>query len=1052
MAVPLHNHTYYSAYDGLSKPIEIANRCAELGYGACACTDHDLVSGHPEFVKVLTAQGIKPLLGVETYQAPITRYESYKAQRDKKTGWKIDNFHLLLLAQNDEGLKNLYRMISEAHGTGFYHHGRVDWDLLAKYNKGIIATSACGSGMLPQALAGNPHIPDETEILQKYLAIFGDRFYIELSTYPAEWQQNVNVMAAGVANNFGVPVVYANDAHYATPDQYELHEAIYTLSNQKKLKDLEGPNFEPALYIMGEEEVREKLSYLPVSTVAEAMSNSDAIAEMCDASLPENRKRLPIFVPEGYKTTREMFLDIVEKQYEKKIVSYNKDESLYWPRIEKELGVIFGAGLVDYFLMVRDYVYWAKRNGIMVGPGRGSVGGSLIAYLLGITEVDPIRYGLIFERFYNAGREKSLPDIDIDFSKEGRDKVKEYIRDKYGAEYVADLGTTIRLQPKSAINDMGRVMSVPPPVTKAISKIIDKAIDAGLQPNWPTILAEHGDELQKYMDEYPKLFEFAIALAQTDKKLKDDQPKTYGVHASGVIVGDEPLSAVFPLRWVSNEKKLVTQWDMRVADQLGFMKGDILGLRNFDTLTELNRILVENEKPPIDFEAVQYETHPEALWEQFDHGLTVGLFQIEDGGSAKQLARQVKPRSVDDLAVLVAMNRPGVLRAHAHERYLHGRNGGVVDYIHPLVEAVSLDTFGEFIYQEQVIEFFTNIGYSLEEADDIRALMGKKKREELETQYPLYLAAATKHMSETMAARIWEILQGFALYAFNKSHSVEYGLILLWTAYAKYHYPLEFLVASIRTVAKDQKSRYVREAQRMGYEVYAPMLGEARWNASLRGDGIMLGWSDVQDFGETVAKWMERNTTEGMTRDEFEAVRKEKKFVAANGARRIIATAKHMGVLDRLGVFADYGDVEVMRKEDRIVVEEELLGVALSDDSATILLDHEDVIAEYCTPYDMTNEEGEEYAIAGVIRTIENKTTKNGKPYAVVKVADAVDEAEFYVWNEELKRLGFIWRQRVAGVFNVKRNSHGLSLKDAAILYPKDSVNTKYGQRSKEVL
>jgi DNA polymerase-3 subunit alpha len=1050
MATPLHIHTYYSLIDGVSKPIQIAERAIELGFESCACTDHDHVSGHIEFYKTLNDKGVKPILGIETYQAPITRFENYKALKNKETGFRMDNFHLILLAMNDTGLKNLWRMNSEAHGTGFYYNARVDWELLTKYNEGIIATSACVLGMIQQALQGNPHIPSAEETLTRYLNIFGDRFFLELSTYPEDWQRDLNLSTLALSNSRGVPLIYGNDAHYATKEQYDLHEALLALQMGKKLKDEDRMSHAPALYIMSEDEVKQHLDYLPMSSVQEALDNTDTIASMCNVTLPVNRKRLPIFLPDKqFRNTRDMMFDLVQKAYEKKIIAFGKDSNEYWTRLQDELSVMYSANLVDYFLMVRDYVYWAKNNGIMVGPGRGSVGGSLVAYLLGITEVDPIRYGLIFERFYNAGRETSLPDIDIDFSKEGRDKVKEYVVEKYGTEYVADLGTIIRMQPKSAINDVGRVLSVPMRDTQAVTKIIDKAIDAGLQPNWETILEEHSDELLPHIQKNPLMFEWAQQLAQTDPLLKDDHVKTFGVHASGVIVGDEPLADVYPLRWVTKDKKLVTQWGMNIAEEFGFMKVDILGLRNLDTLTELNRILVEQEKEPIDFEAVQYQDHPEEMWQILDHGQTIGLFQIEEGGMARQIAKAMKPRSVDDLAAIVAMNRPGPLRSGALDKYLYGRNGNEVIYSHEFIKRVSEDTYGVFLYQEQVINFFMQMGYNLQEADEIRALMGKKKVEKLKGEYPRYMKAATRHMEAGLAESIWQDLIGFAKYAFNKAHSVEYGLILLWTLYAKYHHPREFLLASIRTVDKDKKPRYVEEAQRMGIPVLSPSLGKASWNCTWLGDpdnkadGLMFGWNDVMHFGTFVSKWMVEHTWAGMTQEEFDKVREENKYTLPSGQRRIVATAAHVEALKKIEAFSDSPK---HTKEESIEFEEELLGVAVSDDSGLILDQYSELINKNCVPYFETEEDGE-YSVAGVIREIQYKTTKTNKPYALVKIADATDETQFYVWNDELRRLGFIWRTRNAGIFNVKKKERGMSLIDAIILHRKDVSRTKYEQQ-----
>lgn len=1051
MATPLHNHTYYSAYDGLSKPRQIASRVTQLGMGACGCTDHDVVAGHLEFYKVMKEAGVKPLLGIETYQSPVSRFENYGAQTDKVTKQKVDNFHLLLLAMNEKGLHNLWAMNTEAHDpNSFYHHGRVDWELLKKYNEGIIATSACSLGLLQQAIRNNSHIPDADTILHKYLDIFGDRFYIELGTYPAEFQYEGNLGAIELAKSYGVNVVYGNDAHYASPDQYKLHEEIVTLQKKKKVKDLEEPNFKQALYIMGEDEVRHHLNYLPTTMIEDALSSSDAIADRCNVELPAFKQHVPVFIPDGYKNSRDMLLDLVEKGFGSKIESKGKDVDLYFDRVQNELKVIFSANLVDYLLMVRDYCLWADDHNIMRGPGRGSAGGSLICYLLDIVDVDPLRYDLIFERFYNIGRETSLPDIDIDFAKAGRESIKKYIMDRYGAEYVSDIGTVIRLQPKSAILDVARVQSVPMMDAQAISKILDKGIKAGLQPTWETIQEKLGSELAPWQEKYPNLFEDAEALLETYSDAKDDQVKSYGIHATGVLVADVPLGANFPLRCATEtktkKKKMVSQWDMRDAETLGFMKIDLCGLRNLDTLTQLNKILVTQDKQPIDFKGLQDEEFPEEMWQLLDRGATTGLFQVEEEALVKQIAKQMKPRSIEDLAVLVAMNRPGPLQSKdaqgrsAIERYMTGRHTGDTDYLNEVVAKVTSNTHGIFLYQEQIINFMVEIGYSLLEADDVRSMMGKKKKEKLDAEYGRYFPRACDKMSAAHANEVWEQLKNFAEYGFNKSHAVEYAIILLWTLYAKWRYPAEFLVASIITVDKDQKARYVNEAKRLKIPVYGPEFGKARAHCSIWEDGIMLGYGDIMGIGEVPAAWLEKFTFSGISKEEFVSLVEENKHIQANGKKAKAVKADVITNLSRLSLFVED---EPPSKEDLLGIEEELLKVAISDDSAKILEEHSDTIDEHCTPYALIDEPGE-YTIAGVIREIHNGKTKHNKPYAKIKIGDDSDEIEFFVWNENLKRLSFIFRNRMAGLFYIKKNPGGLSLMDAAILYPKDQISNPY--------
>lgn len=641
--------------------------------------------------------------------------------------------------------------------------------------------------MISQALRNNSLAGDPEILLKKYLDIFGDRFYLEVSTYGEVWQHYLNQNLEQLANQYSVPLVYANDAHYAYPGQYQLHETVLCMQYQEKVANRTEPHHLPDLYIMGDSDIERALNHMNYSAVEQAIDNSDIIAERCNVTFPARKIHIPVFIPESkWANAREMLLDLAQEGYQTKILDKGIDSDEYMERFKAEIKIIFEADLVDYFLIVRDFIAHANDHHYLVGPGRGSVGGSLIAYLIGITQIDPIRYGLIFERFYNAGREDSLPDIDTDFPTFGRDFIRNYLIRKYGEDYVVDIGTVTSYQGRNAIQKLGSTLELSFNDIKKISEIIEGAIESGLQPNWETI--KHLTSLKPWIIKYPQLFEYAEQLF--------GNTYTYGIHASGIVISDEPLQGSFPLRWHSKEQKPVTQWDMRIADSLGFMKVDVLGLRNLDTLMELNSILVSQGNQPIDFYSLQDEDHPEEMYELLERGMTIGLFQVEEKGGVKELCRKIKPRNVEELALITALNRPGPLIAGSDTRYLAGRNGAEVHYIHPLLEKVASDTYGEFIYQEQVIQLFRELGYSLQEADNVRAILGKKKREEMAKIKPDFiekflahpnteLAYTFKEQAIELANNVWDLIENFSKYAFNKAHSTAYGIILLWTMYAK---------------------------------------------------------------------------------------------------------------------------------------------------------------------------------------------------------------------------------------------------------------------------
>jgi len=1006
----------------------------EVGFDACACTDHDVVAGHVDFYKTIHENGLKPILGIETYQTIGPRQTNFGAlSKRTEDGEKerVDNFHLILLAMNDQGLRNLWAMNSEAHTTGFYYNGRVDWDLLAKYSEGLIATSACGLGLLAQSVRGNSNLPDVDTVLDKYLNIFGDRFYIELSTYSEEWSRNLNYELSSIARSHSIPMVYANDAHYAFPGQYDLHETILCMQYAEKKSELTEPHHTPDLFIMSEKEVEEAFFYLPNNIIDEMIENTDTIADLCNVKLPEQEMHIPVFIPDKqYKNTREMLFDLAVKGYEEKIASRGLPDDVYLPRFRYELEVIFDAGLHDYLLFVRDPIMQEKSQGTLVGPGRGSVGGSLIAFLIGIHEVDPIRYGLIFERFYNPGRKGSMPDIDVDFPTFRREFVKEYLNTKYGEDYCADIGTVSSLQGRAAIQKLGMAMEIPFNDSRAISGIIEKAIQSGQQPKWEGkggIWETCGVELAPYVHKYPLLFEYAETMY--------GRTFTYGVHASGYVVADVPLREYFPLRWNTKEKKPVTQFDMRIAEKMGFMKMDILGLRNLDTLMEYNNVLREQGKPAVDFyKVLQMDEDgelPDEMWEFIDNGYTTGIFQIEDSEFPKWLGRHMRCRSLEDIALLTALNRPGPIKSGAAHRYIEARKTGQWTAMHPIIAKIAAESFGEIIYQEQLINFFVELGYTPAEADNVRKITGKKLRDDMAKLRDDYEARFTAAgASVEVVNEVWGVIEGFADYAFNKAHSVEYGLISLWTTYAKWHGLTEFYLASIKSLVSEGKKgevpRYIREARKLEVEILPVDMNKSEAETSIQGKSIRYGFGDVKGIGKTAAKWLVQNRPF----DDFDdliAKAEERKITLKNGLMRMAVNRGHVKKLEAL---------TTLQGENLWDVEEELLGFSLSDDSSSILDEYAEEIEAECVPFSEIEDPGQ-YTIAGVITNIKQTKTKQGKKMAWVTIENGGDEIDLAVWNTELDRLSYVWRRRQAVVANIKVTQRGRNILGAKVLYTK---------------
>ena len=1020
-AIPLHNHSHYSAFDGFSTIDEIVEQITGLGVGAVGLTDHGVIAGHLEFGQKCIKAGIKPIFGLEAYQARTHRKESHSMEpvawdEDGKVTRKSANdaFHLILLAKNDIGLKNLWALSSLAYTDGWGGNGRprVDTELLRKYREGIIATSACMGSQVAYGIRN-----DNISYANELASIFGDDWYIELHTYDGDKQKEMNLELVSLANKKGWPVVYATDAHYACEGDHEFHDMFSNLQHETY-------HHPPCLWIKGEEGIRQALSYLPNSRVDEAIANSELIANQCDVSVPKTRNRIPVFFPDKQRSfSAEFLIDTIQKNFAEK---FPNPEPEYEERLIKELNVILDAKLVDFFLIEWDLMRWARENNITMGPGRGSVGGSLVAYVLGITDINPVRYDLIFERFYNVGREKGgMPDIDSDFPVEDRAKAKEYLASRYGEDKVANLGTALKLAGKSAIRRVAKKFDIPEAHVIEINRIIESTTDAGLMAAWEDILET--PDLQDWIRRYPELFEYAGRF--------HGRIFAYGTHASGFLISDDPMAEVCPMKLYKGE--VSTQFDMHDAAYLGFMKIDLLGLRNLDILIETQKLIKDRHGVDWDFASLHHGFDEEIgnsdIWGLLDKGLTVGLFQVEDGQAAKSIAKEMKCRSIDDLGVLVALNRPGPLRGGYVGKYLKRRKGEEYQDMHPILSEILGDTHGVFVYQEQIIKYMQAIGFSLEEADEVRSIMGKKKVDKMAEFFPRYLENATNYMSEKDAENIWEGIMDFSKYGFNKSHAIAYGIILLWTLWTKAKYPSEFLLACMR-IDSDDMHRYVSEAVRMGIPILPPDVNKSALQSSILDDGsILMGITDIKGVG--AAEWVIENrpfeSYEQMQElveqqnKEFLALKKKGEAVGSSPKQQFGAAKQK--ALYEAGAFDNISTRDWLGPKDIRNFQKQYLGIILDNPGPRILKEHQSLIEESCVPYSTMREPGN-YIIAGVISNYEIKKTRTGQDMAWVNLEFEGEATRLAVFGDILNKNKAKLEECAAVIAEVKKTERGTNL------------------------
>jgi DNA polymerase III subunit alpha len=824
--VHLHVHSHYSLLDGACRLDKLTERAAELGMTHLAVTDHGNLFGAAEFSKAAKAAGIKPIFGMEAYISPTTR-------TDQSMKMQQASYHLLLLAMNQTGWKNLMKLSSRAFLEGFYYKPRVDRELLAEFSEGLIATSACLGGEIPAALMAND-LAGAERIACEYRDIFGaDRFFIELQNAGMEEQAETNPQLVEIAKKIGVGVVGTNDVHFLQRDDKPAHEVLTCISTGKLLEDERGKlTYPPELYLKSGEEMAEALAFCP-----EAVANTVKIAEMCECELDFSSKHLPVFpVPEGDTDDaylRRLAEEGLVKRFEERGEAIPQE---YQDRLEWELKVIKDKGYSSYFLIVHDFTLYAHSNNIPAAP-RGSGVATLLGYCLRIANVDPIRYGLLFERFTDPAREED-PDIDMDICQEGRGKIIQYVREKYG--HVAQIITYGTLKPRAALRDVGRVMNIPLPEVDKICKLVPEGpkvtMDKALKAEPELKVLYDTDPRVKEMIEYARRLE---GLARHS-----------GVHAAGVIVCDEPLEDLLPLCRQKDSDGATTQWDGPTCEKAGMMKMDFLGLRTLTTIQRARELVAQRTGSDVNPDDIPLDDAD--VFALFQRGETDGVFQFESDGM-KGILMQMLPERIEDLIAANAMYRPGPMELIPS--YCARKNGGeAVPSVHALVDELLAETYGIMCYQEQVMQVLNRLGkLTLSRALTLIKAISKKKEKTIASEKPNFLQGAQENgISLDEAESLFDLILKFAGYGFNKAHSTQYAIIAYQTAYFKVHYPREFMAALLTFESGDttKVTQYMSEATRMGIPIAPPDINTCASDFTVDGDQVRFGLSAVKGVGE----------------------------------------------------------------------------------------------------------------------------------------------------------------------------------------------------------
>jgi len=1062
--VHLHLHTEYSLLDGACRIQPLVKKARELNMHSLAITDHGAMYGVIDFYKACKKEGIKPILGCEVYTAQRTI-------RDRDPKFDSDQGHLVLLAKNNKGYQNLMKLISIGFTEGFYYKPRIDYDLLEQYHEGLIALSSCLAGDIPQKILKRD-FEGAKNLALKLNSIMGQgNFYLELQHNDIPEQKTVNEELVRISRETGIPLIATNDVHFINKEDARAQEILICIQTGKTLDDADRLMFESdQVYLKSPEEMWEHFKAWP-----EALENTVRVAEQCNVEIEFGHLHLPKYdVPDGrdpFEYLKGLCLEGFEKLY-------GKNDDLL-ERLNYELSVIRDMGYVDYFLIVWDFIKYARDNGIMVGPGRGSAAGSMVSYCLGITKVDPIKYNLLFERFLNPER-ISIPDIDIDFCYERRQEVIDYVIHKYGEDRVAQIITFGTMAARAAVRDVGRVLGIPYNEVDRIAKLIPMtqghhiSIEEAIELN---------PELKTLYDSVPRVKE----LLDTARIL-EGMPRHVSTHAAGVVISSEPITNFVPL--YKNEDLVSTQFPMTTLEELGMLKMDFLGLCTITVIRDTVDLVKSSRGIEIDIDNIDYDE--KAVYEMIGRGETAGIFQLESRGMTAFM-KELQPGNLEDIIAGISLYRPGPM--DQIPRYIQNkRNPDKITYITPKLEPILNVTYGCMVYQEQVMQIFRDLaGYSLGRSDLVRRAMSKKKKDVMDAERQNFVygscdengnvlipGAIRNGISEEAAHRIFDEMIDFASYAFNKSHAAAYAYVGYQTAWLKYHYPVEFMAALINSYmgSLSKVSQYVMECRKMGIKVLPPDINESAGAFSVKGNAIRFGLSAIKHVGTTFVdniikeremngpfksfvdfcermegKDLNKRTLENLIKSgafdlfgiyrsklmtNFEKVleriaQKRKNMIAGQMS---LFDAAYSNSSDDGSVTLDWPDMEEYDYRHLLAMEKETMGLYISGHP---LNEYKEIIKEivnvYSYDFEVSEEEeigetrltdGQFARIAGIISDIKTISTKNNRMMAFVMIEDLYGQVEVIVFPKILEASARILAMDnlvvVEGNISVKEN------------------------------
>ena len=1038
----LHLHTGYSLLDGSSKIPELVRRVKELGMDACAITDHGVMYGVIEFYKACKAEGIKPIIGCEVYVAPGSRFEKGKEKSAERYN------HLILLAENDTGHKNLMKLVSRGFTEGFYYKPRVDYELLSEYHEGIIASSACLAGIVPTKLRNGDYEGAKEEAM-RLQQIFGENnFFLELQDHGLSEQKFVNQGLMRISSETGIPLVATNDCHYLYKEDAEAHDVLICIQTQKNVYDEDRMKYEGGqFYVKSPEEMEEVFHYIP-----EAIHNTEEIARRCNVEIEFGKYHLPQYpVPEGY-TSLSYLNKLCEDGFKKRYEGVTEaTETMLRERLKYETDTITSMGFVDYFLIVWDYINFAKENHIAVGPGRGSAAGSIVAYCLGITGVDPIRYNLLFERFLNPER-VTMPDIDVDFCVLRRQEVIDYVTEKYGREKVVQIVTFGTMAAKMVIRDVGRALDLPYSFCDKVAKMIPNELKMNIEK---ALLIN--PDLKRLYDED----EEAKKLIDLSRRL-EGLPRHTSIHAAGVVISKREVDRYVPVS-TSSDGAVTTQYTMETIEQLGLLKMDFLGLRNLTVIEKAVELVNRNRKKEgrdeLDIEKIDMED--ENIYLMISEGRTEGVFQLESPGMTSFM-KKLRPDNIEDIIAGISLYRPGPM--DFIDDYINGkRNAATIEYDCEELVPILKSTYGCIVYQEQVMQIVRDLaGYSYGQSDLLRRAMSKKKDSVMKEERKNFVygdeskgipGCVANGVSEQVANKIYDKMIDFAKYAFNRSHAAAYAFITYQTAYLKYYYPKEYMAALLTSVMSNtgKVSEYILSGKEMGIAILPPDVNEGEGNFTAASGGIRYGMSAIKGLGENVTDAIVRDREErgpyksltdlierlagSINKKGLEALIKSGALDGLSGSRRekmavyeqvldSISHEKHSKMAGQLSLFDiapkdDLSALEVKMPElgefdveTKLAFEKEMLGVYLSGHP---LESYQDMLKSVCnaSSLDFAYDEeegmvnvapGKDYILGGIASVVNIKLTRNNQRMAFITLEDLVGSVEVIVFPRDFEK------------------------------------------------